>query len=185
MAEKETSRDAPIHERRFAPAGTLIMKQGERGTNAYLVQSGSVSVSTESNGTRAELARLGAGQIFGEMSLVFDEPRSATVIAEEDTTLIIITRQTLKTKLAKSDPTIRAIVPMLLKRLASANSMTLRQMDGIEDIRDTATAIYQNIHAGLPVAQKRSFDLAVKPKLEEFLGALREFSDRYGLEEKK
>jgi CRP-like cAMP-binding protein len=186
MAEKESNRDrdSQILERRFAPAGTVIMKQGEVGTNAYLVQSGLVSVTTESNGKQVDLAKLGAGQIFGEMSLVFDEPRTATVVATEDCNLIIITRQTLQGKLAKSDPTVRAIVPMLLKRIVSANNMMLRQMDDMDDLRDTVMTIFQNVHSTLPAAQKRSFDVQVKPKLEEFLGALREFSDRYALAEK-
>lgn len=184
MSEKETNRDTQILERRFAPAGTVVMRQGEKGTNAYLIQSGKVTVTTENNGKQVALAKLGTGQIFGEMSLVFDEPRTATVMADEDCNLIIITRQTLQGKLNKSDPTIRAIVPMLLKRIVSANNMMLRQSDDMNDLRDTVLTIYQNIHSSLPGTQKRSLEISVRPKLEEFLGTLREFSDRYALDEK-
>ena len=115
------SHDTIILERRFVPEGTLVMRQGDPGNCAYLVQSGTVSVYTEKDGKKTELAQLGAGEIFGEMALVFDEPRSASVKAAEDSNLIILTREAFKQKLNKTDPTIKAIVGMLIKRVTSAN----------------------------------------------------------------
>ena len=69
------SKDTIILERRFVPEGTLVMRQGEEGYSAYLIQSGSVGIYSEQDGRKVELARLQAGQIFGEMALIFDEPR--------------------------------------------------------------------------------------------------------------
>ena len=97
------------------------MRQGDPGNCAYLIQSGTVSVYTEKDGKKVEHARLGAGEIFGEMALVFDEPRSASVKAVKDTSLIILTREAFKQKLNKTDPTIKAIVGMLIKRVGKAN----------------------------------------------------------------
>ncbi|MCB1532513.1 MAG: cyclic nucleotide-binding domain-containing protein [Alphaproteobacteria bacterium] len=115
------SHDTIILERRFIPEGTLVMRQGDPGNCAYLIQSGTVSVYTEKDGKKVEHARLGAGEIFGEMALVFDEPRSASVKAVKDTSLIILTREAFKQKLNKTDPTIKAIVGMLIKRVGKAN----------------------------------------------------------------
>lgn len=113
--------DTIILERRFIPEGTLVMRQGDQGNCAYLIQSGKVVVYSEKNDKKIQLAELGVGEIFGEMALVFDEPRSASVKATEDTNLIILTRESFKHKLSRTDPTIKAIVGMLIKRVNIAN----------------------------------------------------------------
>ena len=173
-------RDAVILERRFVPEGSVIMKQGEQGSSAFLIQSGSVKVYTQAqDGRRVDLAEMGVGQIFGEMALVFDEPRTATVEALEDCNLIVITRQTLEDKLRKSDPTVRAIVPMLMKRIMVANNALLKKAGSTDELVETVNAVYQNIHATLPPAQKKSLENTVLPKLEDFLKAMIEFSARY------
>ena len=173
------NRENAILERRFVPMGSVVMREGERGNNAFLIQSGHVRVVVEKDGKKVELARLGMGQIFGEMALVFDEPRTASVEALEDCNLIVITRQTLQQKLDKSDPTVRAIVPMLMKRIVQANNAMLNKAGGIGEMIDTVNTMYENLQAGLGPAQKKTLQNAVLPKLEEFLTAVREFDEKY------
>ena len=102
-------KDTIILERCFVPEGKLVVKEGEDGNCAYLIQSGSVTVFTYNEGARIDLANFEAGEIFGELALIFDEPRSASVVANEDCNLIVITRNTLKHKLDNSDPTVKEI----------------------------------------------------------------------------
>lgn len=173
------NKDTIILERRFVPAGTLIIKQGEQGNCAYLLQSGSVRVYTEHEGKRVELARLESGQIFGEMALIFNENRSANVTALEDCNLIILTRQTLQHKLERSDPTVRAIVTMLTQRVLSANNDAVNKKAGLQELVDTTRIIYQNTYATLPKSQQRTFQNAVLPKLDDFFNAVRSFRERY------
>ena len=181
---KKPSGDRTILERKFVPQGAIIVRQHDAGNCAFLIQSGHVKVTTESGGRTVELAKLSAGQIFGEMALVFDEPRNATVEALEDCNLIVITRQTLNEKLNKSDPTVRAIVPMLMKRIIQANNVVMSRQDNLEDLAAAVNMIYQNIHATLPSQVKKSLENTVLPKLDEFLSAVREFQKRYGGEAK-
>jgi CRP/FNR family transcriptional regulator, cyclic AMP receptor protein len=177
MTTKKT-KDPVILERRFVPQGSIIMREGEKGYCAFLIQSGKVRVYAGEN--RVELATMDMGQIFGEMALVFDEPRTATVEALEDCNLIVITRDTLQQKLERSDPTVRAIVPMLMKRIVQANNVLLnKQGDGVDDMIETVNSIYQNIHASLPPVQKKSLETAVLPPLEVFLKAVQAFKARY------
>lgn len=173
------AKDSVILERRYVPAGTIVIRQDEKGNCAYLVQSGSVSVYTETEGKTVELARLATGQIFGEMALIFDEPRTASVKAVEDCNLIVLTRDTLKQKLDKSDPTIKALVTMLMQRIVSSNNTVMNKKGSLEDLNETARIIYQNVSQGLKTNQRRTFENAVLPKLEEFLNAVRAFRDRY------
>lgn len=177
------NREGAILERRFVPAGSVIMREGERGNSGFLIQSGEVRISAEKEGKKIELGRLGVGQIFGEMALVFDEPRTATVEAMEDCNLIVITRQTLQQKLDKSDPTVRAIVPMLMKRIISANNAMLNKEGTVEEMIETVNMIYENLQAGLGAAHKKTLQNAVLPKLEEFLESVRAFEEKYKSEE--
>ena len=65
-----------ILERRYVPKGTVIMREGECYA-AFLIQSGTVSIYSASGGRDVELARLGIGEICGEMALLNDAPRTA------------------------------------------------------------------------------------------------------------
>lgn len=173
------NKESAVLERRFVPMGSVIMREGERGNTGFLIQSGQVRVFVEKDGKQIELGRLGIGQIFGEMALVFDEPRTATVEALEDCNLIVISRQTLQQKLDKSDPTVRAIVPMLMKRIVSANNAMLNKESNVADMIDTVKTIYDNLQSSLGAAHKKTLQNTVLPKLEDFLNAARAFDERY------
>lgn len=155
------------------------MKQGDEGYSAYLIQSGSVLVFTEHEEREIELARLEVGQIFGEMALVFDEVRSASVRTLEDCNLIVITREALRQKLERSDPTVRAIVKMLTERIVSANNAVLKRKETLKDLKELSQIIYQNIFTGLPPNQVKSFETGVLPKMTEFIEAIEAFQDKY------
>lgn len=67
-------------------AGQTVFKEGDHADVMYVVQAGELEV--RYNGTRIET--LGEGNIFGEMSLINDEPRAATVIALTDARIVPI-----------------------------------------------------------------------------------------------
>lgn len=172
-------RESGILERRSVTAGGAIITAGEFGNCAYLIQSGRVRVYVEQDGRHIELAQLGAGQIFGEMALVFDGPRTAHVVAIEDCNLVLITRKLLKQKMDKSDPTIRALLTMLMERLLGANNNMLHHGMSVEALTHAVTTIYENMQTGLSAPQRRTLQNAVLPKMEEFLQAVRAFAEKY------
>jgi CRP-like cAMP-binding protein len=173
-------KNAAILERRFAPKGQIIIREGEYGQDAYLVQSGEVSVFITKDEEEVELARLAAGQIVGEMAFVFDAPRTASVKATQDTNLIVISRQQFQEKLRESDPTVRAIVQMLSQRVMESNNTLLNKKSDLGDLKETARVIYQNIAAKLTRNQQRNFQNTVLPHLEALLDSLDTFQERYG-----
>ncbi len=72
------------------PPGVYIVEQGEKGEKLYLVLSGEAEVVREDpDGTRHSLAHLGAGEFFGELAIVRQQPRSAHVIAASTVTCLV------------------------------------------------------------------------------------------------
>ena len=82
-------------------------------------------------------------------------------------------------RLAKTDPLIKAIMPMLIKRIVAGNNMVLSDQNSIDGLVETARAIYKNIQSTLPAQKKRSLENAVLPKMEEFMKAVRDFRKSY------
>lgn len=84
-----------------------IIKQGKRGDALYLIARGVVRVSREENGRSTDLATLKAGDFFGEMALINDEPRVASVNAVTTCSLYVLQRKDLALVM-KTNPSIRA-----------------------------------------------------------------------------
>lgn len=101
----------------------VVIKQGAYETWAYMIMSGKVEVSTIFNGQKKTLATFGEKQIFGEMALIEDKARSATVTALEDTKLSMIGRKDFNVLLTKNPKIVFPIIKALFDRLRSANDM--------------------------------------------------------------
>ncbi|MEP7335407.1 MAG: MFS transporter [Actinomycetota bacterium] len=71
------------------PLGETVFRQGETGDRYYLVEDGRLSVTVDG----AAAAELGPGDAFGEIALLRDVPRTATVTALEDTSLLALERE--------------------------------------------------------------------------------------------
>src|SRR5439155_1038095 len=65
-------------EQRYEP-GHEIVRQGDTGVGAFIIRSGKVDVVQDRSGKETKLATLGPGEVFGEMALLDEFPRSATV----------------------------------------------------------------------------------------------------------
>src|SRR4029077_15327218 len=76
----------------FGP-GEVILRQGDPGDSLYVVRGGSVAVQIGVLGASKEIARLGDGQFFGEMSLMTGESRAATVVAKTDVECYVVEKE--------------------------------------------------------------------------------------------
>ena len=81
--------------RRRHPAGSVIVRQGDPGDEAFVIESGRCIVYSDSGGDRAQLRELGPGDLFGETAIFSGSARSATVEAADDSTLIVVTEHDL------------------------------------------------------------------------------------------
>ena len=80
-------------------AGESIIRQGEPGDCVYFLQSGEVEVVRDLEGVESVVARLSAGQYFGEMALLSNQPRNATVRALTRSKVALLGKQNFLTML--------------------------------------------------------------------------------------
>lgn len=97
--------------RRFVAAqvgpGEQVIRQGEPGKGLYVVLRGEVAVTREQDGVEQELARLGPGDTFGEISLLNEAPTTATVSATQPSTVLFLGREYCA-RLVQAVPEIRS-----------------------------------------------------------------------------
>ena len=98
-------------------ADDIIIKQGEDGDAAYIIESGTVEILIEKeNELIQSLGTRGKGSIIGEMALVDNKPRTATIKALEDCQLLEISREDFNSRLDNTDPVIQMIMQVILAR---------------------------------------------------------------------
>ncbi|HET8775317.1 MAG TPA: cyclic nucleotide-binding domain-containing protein [Thermoanaerobaculia bacterium] len=101
-------------------AGQEIVRQGDTGVGAFIIRSGKVDIVQEKDGKETTLATLGEGDVFGEMALLDEFPRSATVRALEPTTVLGIQRWHFKGILESHPQLALALLPILTRRIRAA-----------------------------------------------------------------
>ncbi len=92
LDKKELQTLAKSSQERTYSAGTKLFSQGDSGSGLYILKSGKVSITQQSGaqGAEKEINTAGAGETLGEMALLDDQPRSATVTAVEDVTALLL-----------------------------------------------------------------------------------------------
>jgi CRP-like cAMP-binding protein len=101
--------------------GYEIIRQGENGDAFYLIASGRVSVHVKKGFHTVKAAELGKDQFFGEMALISNDPRSATVKAEEVTELFVLQRKDFDQILMKNPAIAQEIRNAFVERKAKNN----------------------------------------------------------------
>lgn len=105
------------HSKRSFSTGEIIMRQGEKGDCAYIIEEGVVEIYIERDGNRIQtVGTRGPGTIIGEMAIVDDAPRTATVKAVKDCKMLEITRDDFARRLKTSDPVLQMISQVILTR---------------------------------------------------------------------
>ena len=101
-------------------AGQVIDREGDLGTTLHIIRTGSVDVFQHYGSDDQQLlASFGEGDFFGEMALLLGRPRSATIVAKEDTECLSILRNTFAD--GATAPVLWAMLQHVAERLAHAD----------------------------------------------------------------
>ncbi len=104
-------------------AGDVLFREGERGEEMYVIQSGVVQILKKVGHVQRPLATLGRGEFVGEMAILNDRPRTATAVVLEEATCLLIDAGTLEQMISNSSEIALRLVKKLARRLDSADEM--------------------------------------------------------------
>lgn len=110
-------------ETHLVKAGDKLFKQGDVGSAFYVLLAGEVTILKEKDGEMVELARLGPGECIGEMALVRNQLRNATVVANSDCNALRFEREALESLPQSAYFIYRNMSRILAARLEESNEM--------------------------------------------------------------
>jgi N-acyl-L-homoserine lactone synthetase len=107
--------------REYFRAGEVIIHKGDVGEDAYFIVDGTVSVSLGNN-QQNQVVELERGEVFGELALLVDVPRTADIVALSDVALVVLSRTQFLTCIKNNPENAHFILQTLGKRLVKAMS---------------------------------------------------------------
>lgn len=105
------------HNERIFKRGTLMFIEGESSAEMFIVRTGKIRILKQEGENTVELAVLGPGSVLGELSLLDNQPRSATAQVIEDTVVTVIDEELFKRTLQGVFPWLRDLISLVTRRL--------------------------------------------------------------------
>lgn len=122
LPQEELQRFAEVTREKQYPKGSVILFEDDPGDSLFVVREGRVKVVlVGEDGREVILGVLGVGEHFGELSLIDDQPRSAHVIAMEDSTVLVLRREDFRRRVEASPSVAWALLSELSRRLRVAD----------------------------------------------------------------
>lgn len=150
--------------RQYAENETVI-RENDLGETAFIIEKGKVEVYKERNGVKVHVAFLESGDSFGEMSLVYDSPRSATVTALEETLVREYHRDSIVSTMKENPEAIIKFLKNIFERLRDANSKIAKLES---QIRQTETAVAEKAPLSAPPVKAVMYMIeGLSPKASE------------------
>lgn len=126
-------------------SGDVLFHEGDVADTAYIIESGELEISTQTDGNKVVICSLVDGDIVGEMGIIDDEPRTATATAIQSTRLISASRNQLTDRISEADDILKLLVKVLLDRYRSG----LSKMKGETRGADSKEVVAEFIHHGI------------------------------------
>ena len=154
-----------------------MLKAGDKTDNVYFVLNGSLKVLVSDEGGREViLSILGRGDLFGEMGVIDDHPRSATVVAAQPSDLVVIAKGDFKSALAGNFDISLYLMRSLVQRLRSAD----RQIESLAllDVYGRVARLLLDMAETAPNGDKVVRQKPSRQDIAKMIGASREMVGR-------
>lgn len=96
--------------------GDILIREGDRGDCAYVLEKGNVEIVVERDGQTIQLGTRGPGSLLGELAMIDDQPRTATVRALEDCEALEITQGDFARRVGTADPVVKMVMRVITTR---------------------------------------------------------------------
>jgi CRP/FNR family transcriptional regulator, cyclic AMP receptor protein len=117
--------------KRTYPKAKVVFKEGEAGSEAFLVEKGKILILKKGVDAPIIVASLGPGALFGEMAILDGGLRMATAVAGEDTVCIVVNSQQLTQRLMSLDPDLVRLITSLMEYCRSTVPFDSRTKAGL------------------------------------------------------
>ena len=125
LSETEGAAFLRVARRQDVRAEETVVREGQRGDDAYVIVRGHLRVTKRHEGAEVELAKMQPGDAFGELAVIDGGPRSATVVADTDATLLRFNRDSLGLQPTLLLKVVTNIARLMATRLREANDRVL------------------------------------------------------------
>lgn len=176
LPESQLALLTSVVSRKTFPRGSTVMAAGETTESLYVVISGRLKVMmSDDEGREVILAMLGPSEFFGEMGLLDDSPRSATVVTVEACELLILAKKDFKRCLLENFEMAMTVMRGLVKRLREADQKigSLALMDVYGRVARLLLDMAETIDGEKVVTKKLA-----KQDIAKMIGASREMVSR-------
>jgi CRP-like cAMP-binding protein len=112
-SKRDLARIAALSNEVEVQAGTVLMRQGDPGRECFVIEKGRAKATIRGKKSRT----MGPGEVFGEMALLRSAPRSATVTAETDLSLIVLGSREFSTLLEDVPGVARKVLAAMAERV--------------------------------------------------------------------
>ena len=133
--------------------GQILIEEGSAPDALYVIVEGAVDIVKRAVGQDVHLAVRGRGEMLGELSLIGNEPRSATVRAREDGRLLKISRELFEALLCDNAGTAMVILQTIMKRLRNTESM-VRQQEKLASLGTLAAGLAHELNNPAAAARR-------------------------------
>ena len=111
-------------------AGETIIEQGDQGIGLMVIVAGSVKVlKKRATGADLDVATMGPGEFFGEITVLDSAPRTASVVATEDTECLVLSSWVFKAAMETHPEIALQVLPVVVRRYRSTNDKLLALQD--------------------------------------------------------
>lgn len=137
--------------------GEIVIEEGSKGTSAFVILAGTVEVIKRSGDSGITMATLGMGQVFGEMGLIEDRPRSASIKARSELKVRVIDREHFNELLRTKPSVLIPIMKSLFERLRQVSEL-LAEKSLDPDKKAVKEKSFEVIMEGQTVEAKKVLD---------------------------
>ncbi len=152
--------------KRKYPRDSIVLYQGDEGQVIYLILKGKVNVVLlDEEGKEIILNTLESGSYFGEMSVFDRMPRSATIVAVEDSEFLVISQKVLSDQIKKNHQIALKLLSEMSKRLREADEQVSNL--AFLDVRGRVAQILLKLHSKASSKKGENYKIISRPALKD------------------
>ncbi len=157
----------------------FVFREGEAGDAAYVVESGSVAIVKSVEGSEMRLATVALGGLFGEMAIIDGSSRMASAQTLEDSTLVVVPRNAIESKLNKADPSLRSVFRVLVQNLRNVHHAYIKRPRSTQDFLNLIEYNVSSLAAYMNKSEDRELAAATAMSLRAMQSGLLELRRKF------